>query len=219
MLAQESIARDESIDRAHGGSEPAQAPPAMDTLDRVGIAEEDRIIKIEEQARAQTAQEKEATRIATREKLKQLLEVAGQEKGINIPFRLSEKQPFNFIGVKRDGLTNADFYEVVIVVTKDETINFAVYPHYKEGYINVDKAKNGVGLMRQLLNFNSHNFLYWGADDSGDIFAGYTFTLESGFPDEAIRVVLRSIAPLDQFVGQMRPFVDGTSAPRTSTPQ
>jgi hypothetical protein len=166
-------------------------------------------------AAAQTAPQtadKEAARVATREKLRKLLEVAGQEKGINIPFRLSDKNPYNFVGVKRDGLNNADFLEVVIVVSKDETINFAVYPHYNNGYINVDKAKNGIGLMHQMLNFNSHNFLYWGADDSGDIFAGYTFTLESGFPEQAIRVVLFSIRPLDQFIGQMRPFVDGTSA-------
>jgi hypothetical protein len=163
-------------------------------------------------AHAQTPSDKEAARIATREKLRKLLEVAGQARDINIPFRLSEKAPFTFIGVKRDGLNNADFLEIVIFVTKDETINFEVYPHYKDGYINVDKAKNGLGLMRQLLNFNNHNFLYWGADDSGDIFAGYIFTLESGFPSEAITVVLRSIKPLDQFVGQMRPSVDGTSA-------
>ena len=165
-------------------------------------------------AAPQTAQDKDAARVATRERLRKLLEVAGQEKGINIPFRQSDKQPFNFIGVKRDGLTNADFFEIVIVVSKDETISFAVYPHYHDGYINIDKVKNGAGLTRQLLNFNAHNFLYWGADDSGDIFAGYTFTLESGFPEEAIRIVLYSIKPLDQFVGQMRPFVDGTSAPK-----
>jgi hypothetical protein len=163
-------------------------------------------------AQAQTPSDKEAARIATREKLRKLLEVAGQYKDVNIPFRLSEEHPFNFIGVKRDGLSNTDFFEIIIVVSKDETINFAVYPHYGNSYINVDKAKSSIGLMRQLLNFNSHNFLYWGADDTGDIFAGYTFTLESGFPSEAITVVLRSIKPLDQFVGQMRPSVDGTSA-------
>ena len=67
--------------------------------------------------------------------------------------------------------------------------------------------------MRKLLNLSDHNFLFWGADDTGDVFAGYTFTLESGFPDKAIEIVLYSIAPLDQYVGQMRPFIDGSAAP------
>ena len=46
-------------------------------------------------------------------------------------------------------------------------------------------------------------------DEGGDIFAGYTFTLESGFPEQAIRVILYSIKPLDQYVGQMKVNVDG----------
>jgi hypothetical protein len=160
------------------------------------------------------AQDSAAKRIATRDRLRKLLEVAGQEKGINIPFRLSDKNEFNFIGVKRDGLNNADFFEIVIGVSDKDTIQFRVYPHYKNTYINIDKARNGFGLARLLLNYSDRNFLYWGADDTLDVFAGYTFTLESGFPEEAIKVVLYSIQPLDQFVGEMRPFVDGTSAPR-----
>ena len=67
--------------------------------------------------------------------------------------------------------------------------------------------------MRQLLRFTDNNFLYWGIDSSADVFAGYTFTLESGFPDAALRTVLSSIATLDKFVGEMKPMVDGSSAP------
>ena len=44
------------------------------------------------------------------------------------------------------------------------------------------------------------------------MFTAYTFTLESGFPDEAIKVVLRSIVNSDKFVGEMRPFIDGSAA-------
>ena len=69
-----------------------------------------------------------------------------------------------------------------------------------------------MGLMKQLLILSNHNFLFWGMDDSGDVFAGYTFTLESGFPDKAIEIVLYSIAPLDAYVGKMRPNVDGSVA-------
>jgi hypothetical protein len=164
-------------------------------------------------AAAQTPQDKEAARVATREKLRQLLATAGQKKGINMTFRQSEKQPFNFVGVKRDGLLNAESFEVVIGISQNETIGFRIYPHYKGGYINLDKVKNGVGLARKLLNLSDQNFLFWGADEAGDIFAGYTFTLESGFPERAIEVVLFSVAPLDKYVGEMRPLVDGTSAP------
>ena|SRR5690349_3043782 len=34
----------------------------------------------------------------------------------------------------------------------------------------------------------------------------YTFTLESGFPDEAIKIVLESIRNSDKYVGEMRPI-------------
>jgi hypothetical protein len=157
-----------------------------------------------------TPQEKEAARNATREKLRALLETSGPKKGINISFRQSTKQPYNFVGVLREGLTYAESLEVVVGVTADETIGFRVYPHYKGGYINVNKAKDTAGLMRQLLRLSDKNFLFWGMDDSTDIFAGYTFTLESGFPDKGIEVVLYSIRPLDKYVGEMRLAVDGS---------
>jgi hypothetical protein len=163
-------------------------------------------------AAQQTAAQKEAARVATREKLRALLDTSGPKKGIEINFRQSDKQPFNFVGVKRGGLANAEGFEVVVGVSNDETIGFRIYPYYKGTYVNVDKARNGAALMRKLLNLSDHNFLFWGADDTGDVFAGYTFTLESGFPDKAIEIVLYSIAPLDQYVGQMRPFIDGGPA-------
>jgi hypothetical protein len=160
-----------------------------------------------------TAQQKEAMRIATRDRLIKLLEAVGPKKGVNISFKQSEKQPFNLVGILRDGLTNSDYVEVVIGVTNDQTIGFRIYPHYNGSYVNIDKARNSAGLMRFLLNLSDKNFLFWGADSTNDVFAGYTFTLESGFPDKALEVVLYSIAPLDKYVGQMRPFIDGTSAP------
>jgi hypothetical protein len=161
-------------------------------------------------ASAQTPAEKEAARMETREKLRSLLMQSGAKRGIEIPFRQSDKQPFNFVGIKRGGMTNAEGFEVVIGVSNDQTIGFRIYPYYKGGYINLNKARNSVGLMQKLLNLNDHNFLFWGADDTGDIFAGYTFTLESGFPDKAIEIVLYSITPLDTYIGQMRPLIDGT---------
>src|SRR4029079_2746142 len=115
-------------------------------------------------ATAQTSQDKEAARVATREKLRALLATAGPKRGIEIAFRQSDKQPFNFVGVKRGVFTNAEGFEVVIGVSKDETIGFRIYPYYKGSYINLDKARNSAGLMRKLLNLTDHNFLFWGAD-------------------------------------------------------
>lgn len=163
-------------------------------------------------AQTQTEQQKLASRIATRDKLKTLLETSGPKKGINITFRPSDKQPFNFVGILNSGLKNAQSFEVVIGVSSDETIGFRIYPFYKGQYINVDKAKSPGALMRQLLMLSDKNFLFWGADATGDVFAGYTFTLESGFPDKAIEIVLYSIRPLDQYVGEIRMNVDGTTA-------
>jgi len=157
-----------------------------------------------------TTPPQQASRDATREKLRTLLNTMGPK--VNIDFRQSDKQPYNFLGVLRTGLTNTELFETVISVSDKETIHFRIYPHYKGGYINVDKVRNSAGLMRQLLRFSDLNFLYWGADEGGDIFAGYTFTLESGFPEEAIKVVLYSIKPLDQFVGQMKPMIDSGEA-------
>ncbi|HEV2827702.1 MAG TPA: hypothetical protein VGW76_08850 [Pyrinomonadaceae bacterium] len=146
----------------------------------------------------------------TRARLAQLLEKAGPE--VKIDFRQSQKQPFNYVGSLTTGLANADSFEVVVSVTAKDTIGFRVYPHYNRGYVNVDRAKDRAALMRLLLRLSDRAFLFWGADETGDIFTGYTFTLESGFPDEAIKIVLRSIVNSDKFIGEMRPFIDGTTA-------
>ena len=151
-----------------------------------------------------------ASREKTRDRLNALLEREGPN--MKVSFRQSDKNPWNFIGVLRDGLKNAESMEIVIMVSAKETIGFRVFPHYKGGYINIDKVRNTTQLLRQLIQFNEKTFLYWGADDTGDVFTGYTFTLESGFPDEAIKIVLASIKNSDQFVGEIRPSIDGSTA-------
>ncbi|HEX8160454.1 MAG TPA: hypothetical protein VF538_01035 [Pyrinomonadaceae bacterium] len=159
------------------------------------------------------AADKQAARDATRERLRKLLETAGPRKDVGVAFRQSTKQPYNFVGVMETGLTNCNGIEIIVSVTADETIGLRFFPHYKDGYVNIDKAKNGVGLMRKLLQLSSDEFFYYGADTGGDVFAGYTFTLESGFPEEALTVVLRSIRHTDQIVGELRPLIDGSTAP------
>jgi len=151
-----------------------------------------------------------AAREKTRERLNQLFQTIKPET-IKTTFRQSEKQPFVFVAMLKEGLTNADSFEIVVSVTNDQTIFFRVFPHYKSAYVNIDKVKNSAGLMRRMLQLNESAFLSWGADESGDIFFGYTFTLESGFPDEAIKIVLSSIKNSDKFIGDMRPDIDGSA--------
>ena len=151
-------------------------------------------------------------RDATRARLAQVLNSVGTRSDVNVTFRQSTKNPYNFAGSMTSGLTNVDSLEIVISVTAKQTIGFRIYPHYKGGYINIGKARNSIGLMKQLLLFSDENFLFWGADDVGDVFSGYTVTLKSGFPEEAIVIIVRSIRSTDGFVGTMRPFIDGSTA-------
>lgn len=151
----------------------------------------------------------DAGRIRTKEQLGQLLDKVGPM--VNVSFRQSQKQPFNFVGILNTGLANADSLEIVIAVTPKQTIGFRIYPHYKGGYINVDKVKNDAELMRYLLRLSDQAFLFWGVDDTGDVFAGYTVTLESGFPDAALTIVIRSIKNLDGFISGMKPAIEGST--------
>ncbi len=159
---------------------------------------------------AAAAQTKEtpAERDATREELRALLASVGPRDDVGITFRQSTQNPYNFVG-SASGLTNSDSLEVVVSVTEYKTVSFRVYPHYHGGYINLNRAKDRAGLMRKLLQYNDTNFLFFGADDTNDVFAGYTFTLESGFPNEAVTIVLRSLRNQDKYVGEMRPLIDG----------
>jgi hypothetical protein len=151
-----------------------------------------------------------AGRDSTTKQLGLLLQESGAD--IHVDFKPSQKQPYSYVGLLKTPLINAESFEILISVTDKDTIGFRIYPHYNKGYVNVDKVKDRASLMKLLLQLSDRAFLFWGADASGDIFTGYTFTLESGFPEESIKIVLRSIVNSDKFVGEMRPFIDGTSA-------
>ena len=149
----------------------------------------------------------DSNRDATRTQLADLLQTAGARADVDVSFHQSTENPYNFVGYMTTGLVNSDSLEIVINVTKSDTIGFRIYPHYKGGYINTGRAKLATALMRKLLYFNDQNFLFWGADDTSDVFTGYTITLESGFPADAITTVLRSIRNTDKFVGELKPFI------------
>jgi len=151
-------------------------------------------------------------RDATRAKLSALLTSAGPRTDVNIAFRQSTKQPYNFIGTLNTGLANSDSLEVVIIVTEHDTIGFRIYPHYKANYINLNRVSDANGLMRKLLYYSDQNYMFWGADEESDVFSGFTVTLESGFPPDAIVEILRSIHNTDKYVGELRRFIDGSAA-------
>jgi hypothetical protein len=154
-----------------------------------------------------SANAQDSARDDTRTQLSQLLQTAGARDDVNVSFRQSAKNPYNFVGIMTTGLVNSQSLEIVVSVTKSSTIGFRVYPHYKGGYINLGRAKNPNALMHKLLYFSDQNFLFWGADDTADVFSGYTITLESGFPADAITIVLRSVRNTDKFVGQLTPYI------------
>ena len=88
-------------------------------------------------------QNDESSRNRTKEQLGNLLEKAAAD--INVTFRPSTKQPFNYVGMLTQGLSNADSFEIVISVTPNNTIGFRIYPHYKNGYVNVDRVSDRPG--------------------------------------------------------------------------
>lgn len=141
-------------------------------------------------------------RDATREKVRSTLRSSGPK--INVSFQQSQANPYNFSGSMKDGLVNAESMEIIVMVGRNDILTVRVFPHVAgNSYINVDRAANSTGLMRKLLANNSGDFFHWGMDDVYDVFAEFTFTLESGFPQESLDVVLRSVELLDKKVGEM----------------
>lgn len=157
---------------------------------------------------APPAQAQDAQRDATREQVRATLNAYGPQLGMT--FHQSEKSPYNFGGSLSTGLKYSDSLEIVVVVGAKRTIGVSIYPHYKGGYVNLDKARDSNGLARRLLRLDDTGFFYWAADDTLDLYAGFTFTLESGYPDAAMRIVLESIPNIDGVVGELRPLIDGS---------
>ena len=103
-------------------------------------------------------EEKEANRVKTRQMLAQLLEKAGPD--IQVSFSQSQKQPFNYLGSLKTGLVNAESFEIVISVTPNDTIGLRTYPHYKNGYINIDKANNSAALIGYCSSSATRHFFF-----------------------------------------------------------
>jgi hypothetical protein len=140
-------------------------------------------------------------RARTRDRLFALVRTYGPTQHFDV-YRHHD-DPFTIDAFYDKDLVWAPRFETWITVTRQQTILFRVYTQWYEGYLNIDKAQNSDGLMLRMLQLSDKDFFFWAADADNDVFAGYTFTLESGFPEEAIKVVLRSIPLLD---GDIRQF-------------
>jgi hypothetical protein len=143
----------------------------------------------------------DAVRAVTRRKVEELL--AAYAPAREMRWQRSAKEPFNIVGSYDQGLRHASRLEIIVSITKKQTIGFRVYPHRSGAYININDARQRRDFMQQLLRRSDEDFFHWAADANLDVFAGFTFTLESGFPDQAIKVVIRSIPLLDESVGEL----------------
>jgi hypothetical protein len=143
----------------------------------------------------------------TRDKLDSLLHAYGPTLKMRF-YRSADNDPFQIEGIFDKDLRYASRFELQINVTPQNTIGLRVYPTLSGDRINIDEALYSNDLARQLLQFSAHDFFCWGVDDALHVFARFTFTLESGFPEEAIKIVLRSIPLLDESVGEMGRFIE-----------
>jgi hypothetical protein len=150
---------------------------------------------------AVAAQSSDAARAATRQKLWALLDSYPAARQMR--WYRNDKDDFGIMGFCDKDLRYTPRFEIYISVTRQQTIAFRVYPQWTGGYMNIDRASDPDGLVRKLLRLSDQSFFFWGADEELDVFAGYTFTLESGFPEDAIKEVILSIPLLDESVGEL----------------
>ena len=115
--------------------------------------------------------------------------------------------PWDLDGYYDKGLKWASRFEIYFTVTHQSTIWLREYPQYYGHHINMNHVHDPSGCMQQMLRFSYHNFFFWGLDDNRDAFAGYQFTLESGFPEAAVKEVIKSIPLIDESVGDLTPFI------------
>jgi hypothetical protein len=148
-----------------------------------------------------------ALQVAARDQLEALLYTYPPARAMH--FHRRPGDPFAIDGYLRDGLTYAPDFKIVVVVTPRRTITFRIFPAYDGyGYLELAHVRDPDGVMQKLLQFSYHSFFFWGVNDGLAVFAGYTFTLESGFPEEAIKVVVRSIPLIDGPIGELVDFIE-----------
>jgi hypothetical protein len=145
-------------------------------------------------------------RVDARNRVDSLLHAYGKTLGMR--FFRNRDDPFEIDGFYDKDLRYSSRFELEVNVTPQNTIGIRVYPQFYGERIDMDGVRDPNRLALELLHFSAHNFLHWGVDDASHVFAAYAFTLESGFPEEAIKEVLRSIPLVDESVGEMVQFIE-----------
>jgi hypothetical protein len=148
----------------------------------------------------------DAVRDSTRRQLETLLSTYGPAREMR--FQRSADQPFDAVGVFDKPMRYVSRLEIIVSVTGQRTIGFRVYPRLHGVHVNLDRVRRRSLFMETLLRDADQSFLHWALDQNLDLFAGFTFTLESGFPEDAIKVVIRSIPLLDRPVGELVPLIE-----------
>lgn len=127
-------------------------------------------------------------------------------KKVNVHFQQDGANPGAFVGVLSQGLFQTDAFVISVKIDKTNTLLVRSYPQIGGHYLNIESASDKSGLMRSLLRQTDSNFLFTIVDRSGNIGYGYNISLESGYPDKVVDVVLRSIGNSDAFVGKIKPY-------------
>ena len=146
-----------------------------------------------------------AVRDSTCRQLETLLSTYGPAREMR--FQRSADQPFDIVGVFDKPMMYVSRFEIIVNVSRQRTIGFRVYPRWHGAHINLDRVHRRTVFMERLLRDADQSFLHWALDQNRDLFAGFTFTLESGFPDDAIEVVIRSVPLLDRPLGELIPLM------------
>jgi len=145
-------------------------------------------------------------RDTTRQQLEALLSTYAPAREMR--FQRSANQPYDVVGSFDKPMLYASRLEIIASVTSQRTIGFRVYPRWRGTHINLDRVRRRSLFMEKLLRDADQSFFHWALDQNLDLFAGFTFTLESGFPEDAIKVVIRSIPLLDRPVGELVPLIE-----------
>lgn len=148
----------------------------------------------------------DAVRDSTRRQVETLLSTYGPAREMR--FQRSADQPFDMVGVFDKPMLYASRLEIIVSVSRQRTIGVRVYPRWHGAHINLERVRRRTLFMEKLLRDADQSFLHWALDQNLDLFAGFTFTLESGFPEDAIDVVIRSIPLLDRPVGELVPLIE-----------
>ncbi len=145
-------------------------------------------------------------RVDARNRLDSLLHAYGKTLGMR--FFRNRDDPFEIDGFYDKDLRYSSRFELEVNITPQNTIGIRAYPQFYGDRINMDRVRDPNRLALELLHLSAHNFLHWGVDDASDVFAAYSFTLESGFPEDAVKEVLRSIPLVDGSVGEIVQFIE-----------